>query len=94
MNFKEYITESKYVNEADVVNNFTSAADAYKAHLYKTLPSLKMFLSKTIKGWAPSDDDFDKAIEIAYKHVIKTGDIKEAGTLLMKSLNASNKSLH
>jgi hypothetical protein len=62
-------------------------AEAYKAHLIKTMPQMMNFLSKKVKGWTPGEEEMLGAIDTAYMVMKHTGDVKQAGKALMDELN-------
>jgi hypothetical protein len=62
-------------------------AEAYKAHLIKTMPQMMNFLSKKVKGWTPSEEEMLSAIDTAYMVMKHTGDVKQAGKAMMDELN-------
>ena len=58
-------------------------AEAYKAHLIKTMPQMMNFLSKKVKGRTPGKEEMLGAIDTAYMVMKHTGDVKQAGKALM-----------
>jgi len=62
-------------------------AEAYKAHLIKTMPQMMNFLSKKVKGWTPGKEEMLGAIDTAYMVMKHTGDVKQAGKAMMDELN-------
>ena len=62
-------------------------AEAYRAHLIKTMPQMMNFLSKKVKGWTPGKEEMLGAIDTAYMVMKHTGDVKQAGKALMDELN-------
>jgi hypothetical protein len=70
-----------------VAEGFDKEAEAYKAHLLKTAPKVMDFLSKTVKGWRPSEEEMLGAIDTGYIVMKHTGDVKQAGKAMMDELN-------
>lgn len=70
-----------------VEEGLDNKAEAYKAHLVKTMPQLMDFLAKSVKGWSPSEEEMLGAIDTAYIVMKHTGDKTQAGKALMDELN-------
>ena len=67
--------------------NFANSAEAYRAHLIKTLPQIIKLFANIGKGWIPSKDEMLSAVDNAYQVMKHTGDAKQAGKALMDELN-------
>lgn len=59
----------------------------YRAHLLKTLPRMMNFLSKNVKGWKPTEEQYLAAIETGYQVMKHTGDVQQAGKAMSDELN-------
>jgi len=77
--------------EQGVAEGSDNRAEAYKAHLIKTLPAMMNFFAKTGKGWSPSEEQMLDAVDTAYEVMKHTGDVKQAGKALMDELNTLSK---
>ena len=62
-------------------------AEAYRAHLIKTLPQIMKLFANIGKGWIPSKEQMLSAVDTAYIVMKHTGDVKQAGKVLMDELN-------
>jgi hypothetical protein len=62
-------------------------AEAYRAHLIKTLPQIMKLFANIGKGWIPSKEQMLSAVDTAYRVMKHTGDVKQAGKVLMDELN-------
>ena len=62
-------------------------AEAYRAHLIKTLPQIMKLFANVGKGWIPSREQMLSAVDNAYQVMKHTGDVKQAGKALMDELN-------
>jgi len=62
-------------------------AEAYRAHLIKTLPQIMKLFANIGKGWIPSKEQMLSAVDTAYQVMKHTGDAKQAGKVLMDELN-------
>ena len=62
-------------------------AEAYRAHLIKTLPQIMKLFANVGKGWIPSKEQMLSAVDNAYQVIKHTGDVKQAGKALMDELN-------
>ena len=62
-------------------------AQAYRAHLIKTLPQIMKLFANIGKGWIPSKEQMLSAVDTAYIVMKHTGDVKQAGKVLMDELN-------
>ena len=67
--------------------NFVNSAQAYRAHLIKTLPQIMKLFANVGKGWIPSKEQMLSAVDNAYQVMKHTGDAKQAGKALMDELN-------
>jgi hypothetical protein len=63
------------------------SAEAYRAHLIKTLPQIMKLFANIGKGWIPSKEQMLSAVDTAYIVMKHTGDAKQAGKVLMDELN-------
>jgi hypothetical protein len=63
------------------------SAEAYRAHLIKTLPQIMKLFANIGKGWIPSKEQMLNAVDTAYQVMKHTGDAKQAGKVLMDELN-------
>jgi ribosomal protein S18 acetylase RimI-like enzyme len=63
----------------------------YRAHLLKTLPRMMNFLSKNVKGWKPTEEQYLAAIETGYQVMKHTGDVQQAGKAMSDELNTLHK---
>jgi len=63
------------------------SAEAYRAHLIKTLPQIMKLFANIGKGWIPSKEQMLNAVDTAYRVMKHTGDAKQAGKVLMDELN-------
>ena len=70
-----------------VDENFVNSAQAYRAHLIKTLPQIMKLFANVGKGWIPSKEQMLSAVDNAYQVMKHTGDAKQAGKALMDELN-------
>ena len=66
-------------------------AEAYRAHLIKTLPQIMKLFANIGKGWIPSKEQMLSAVDTAYIVMKHTGDVKQAGKVLMDELNTLHK---
>ena len=62
-------------------------AEAYRAHLIKTLPQIMKLFANIGKGWIPGKEQMLSAVDTAYIVMKHTGDVKQAGKVLMDELN-------
>ena len=67
--------------------NFANPAKAYRAHLIKTLPQIMKLFANIGKGWIPGKEQMLSAVDTAYIVMKHTGDVKQAGKVLMDELN-------
>ena len=71
----------------DVTEGQDDKAEAYRAHLIKTLPQIMKLFANIGKGWIPSKEQMLSAVDTAYIVMKHTGDVKQAGKVLMDELN-------
>ena len=71
----------------DVTEGQDDKAEAYRAHLIKTLPQIMKLFANIGKGWIPSKEQMLSAVDTAYRVMKHTGDVKQAGKVLMDELN-------
>jgi hypothetical protein len=70
-----------------VAESSDHTAEAYRAHLIKTLPQIMKLFANVGKGWIPSREQMLSAVDTAYRVMKHTGDVKQAGKALMDELN-------
>ena len=73
--------------EQGVAEGQDDKAEAYRAHLIKTLPQIMKLFANIGKGWIPSKEQMLSAVDTAYIVMKHTGDVKQAGKVLMDELN-------
>ena len=73
--------------EQGVAEGQDDKAEAYRAHLIKTLPQIMKLFANIGKGWIPSKEQMLSAVDTAYRVMKHTGDVKQAGKVLMDELN-------
>lgn len=71
----------------DVAEGPQDDPEDYRAHLLKTLPRMMNFLSKNVKGWKPTEEQYLAAIETGYQVMKHTGDVQQAGRAMSDELN-------
>ena len=71
----------------DVTEGQDDKAEAYRAHLIKTLPQIMKLFANIGKGWIPGKEQMLSAVDTAYIVMKHTGDVKQAGKALMDELN-------
>ena len=77
----------KKVKEQGVAEDSQDDPEDYRAHLLKTLPRMMNFLSKNVKGWKPTEEQYLAAIETGYQVMKHTGDVQQAGRAMSDELN-------
>ena len=77
----------KFWKEQGVAEGQDDKAEAYRAHLIKTLPQIMKLFANIGKGWIPSKEQMLSAVDTAYIVMKHTGDVKQAGKVLMDELN-------
>jgi hypothetical protein len=75
------------LSEQGVAEGQDDKAQAYRAHLIKTLPQIMKLFANIGKGWIPSKEQMLSAVDTAYIVMKHTGDVKQAGKVLMDELN-------
>jgi hypothetical protein len=78
-------------NPKSVAEGSQDDPEDYRAHLLKTLPRMMNFLSKNVKGWSPSKEQYLAAIETGYQVMKHTGDVQQAGKAMSDELNTLHK---
>ena len=76
-----------YEGQQGVAEGQDDKAEAYRAHLIKTLPQIMKLFANIGKGWIPSKEQMLSAVDTAYTVMKHTGDAKQAGKVLMDELN-------
>ena len=79
--------QAKGVQAKGVAEGQDDKAEAYRAHLIKTLPQIMKLFANIGKGWIPSKEQMLSAVDTAYIVMKHTGDAKQAGKALMDELN-------
>ena len=88
--YQEYRKKREQIQQGltkGVDENFANSAEAYRAHLIKTLPQIMKLFANIGKGWIPSKEQMLSAVDTAYRVMKHTGDVKQAGKVLMDELN-------
>jgi len=83
---KRYVPPKSPLGQG-VAEGSDHAAEAYRAHLIKTLPQIMKLFANIGKGWIPSREQMLSAVDTAYAVMKHTGDVKQAGKALMDELN-------
>ena len=77
----------RHLEKQGVAEGQDDKAEAYRAHLIKTLPQIMKLFANIGKGWIPSKEQMLSAVDTAYIVMKHTGDVKQAGKVLMDELN-------
>ena len=88
--YQEYRKKREQIQQGltkGIDENFANSAEAYRAHLIKTLPQIMKLFANIGKGWIPSKEQMLIAVDTAYQVMKHTGDVKQAGKVLMDELN-------
>ena len=85
------LSQLKEFAEQGVAEGPQDDPEDYRAHLLKTLPRMMNFLSKNVKGWKPTEEQYLAAIETGYQVMKHTGDVQQAGKAMSDELNTLHK---
>ena len=81
------LRKQRGLDKQGVAEGQDDKAEAYRAHLIKTLPQIMKLFANIGKGWIPSKEQMLSAVDTAYTVMKHTGDVKQAGKVLMDELN-------
>lgn len=77
----------KQLDASQLVVEGYDNAEAFKAHLIKSLPQIMKLFANVGKGWTPSKEQMLAAVDTGYQVMKHTGDTKQAGKAVMDELN-------